>query len=299
MRFLRSKSTGRQRWPLLAIIALTALVAVGCGFGGPSELEIRATIDAENAATAAAIPPTPVPPPTAVQPAQPAKPVASSPTQALTATSTTAVNVQTGPLFNCNVVANWPASQTGTLLARVDNPDGTVYYKTVAPGSTTVGYVFSGQNGANFTVQGDPNTLPRETVTDCQGGTGAAPRPTQAGQPTVPPAAPTLASQPTAPAATPVNCGAFGDGGIYQTEDFNSCTYYDELYDLCGNVQVSTGPLDPAVCNTFLCGNYGDGGCDPEYVVIACAGAGTFETIEGVCYDLCGNPEFYQYDLVC
>jgi len=292
VKLMRSKHAGRRLRRPLILLALAAhmLVIIACGGGlvntGPSEEDIRATVAAENAATDAAIPPTE--PPAEPTSADAASPVANT-TTALNATSNSAVNVQSGPLSNCDVIATWPASQAGTLLARVNNPDGSVYYKAVAPGTTNVGYVFAGQNGANFTVQGDPNSLPLDTTSACAGGTDRAANPSS----------PTLSAPPTAPVSTPVDCGDYGDGGYIPFDDYNTCTYVDELYDLCGNVRYETGPLDPSLCSTVACGNYGDGGCDPEIVIVACAGPGTFETIEGVCYDLCGNPEYYTYDLTC
>lgn len=275
---------------LLVLVSIVSVLLLSACFGPEplSETEIRQTVEAEIVQTEAAVPTDP-PEPTADPAAQPTtSTVSEEGAAALTATSNSPLDVRSGPAVNCDIIANWPATQSGTLLTRINNPDGSVYYKALAPNTTVVGYVFAGQNNANFSIQGDANTLPVETVSGCA----------STDRPALDAPGPSLSASPTAPAVAPVDCGQYGDGGVIFSDDTQSCTYSDVLFDLCGNSQVMTGPLDPAACEGEFCGTYGDAGCD-EPVPWEGVCTDGLQTLATTCYDFCGNSELFIYNDVC
>ena len=207
---------------------------------------------------------------------------------AVNARANSDVEVYDGPATNCQRVGTWRSGQSARLLAQVTAGDGSLWYKTVPPGGTTPAYVPAGANGSNFTATGNVNTLPRETG----GGCGGSAKTGQIGTDRA-------AAPPVTPPPAGDNCGAYGDGGVVYGDDLDSCTYTDEYYDLCGNVEVVSGDLSPEYCQQAVCGFYGDGGCEDVYIETVGDAEACLDVWETICYDQCGNAEVYEWADVC
>ena len=228
---------------------------------------------------------TEAPPPTEAATEAP-QPVGN--TEALPAIATAPVELLDGPSTDCQKLGTWAVDQQGLLLARVENPDGSVYYKAIPPGSSSVAYVAGGTT-AYFNITGDPATLPLETGSCGEGSDAAA---AQASGLRTSSLTELLANENE-------NCGEYGDGGVEYGDDWESCTYSDEYYDTCGNVWTVEGDLSADYCSSGSCGTYGDGGCEDRLLQSVGEGEACVEARETICYDTCGNAQTYPYAQAC
>lgn len=317
----RRRPARRLAWVLVIVSVLLVLAALGCIIPASGQVEQEDSTGAEQD-----------------QPEQPEQPEqqqqapqdsqTSSGSTGLTGSSTTQLALHSGPLPNCQTLGTWEPGQRFTVLARVENPDGTGTWYKLVTNDGQVAYAFAGVNAENVNLQGDPGSLPTESNFNCGtaqasgGGTGGQASSQSGGQTT---GGQTTGGQTTGGQTTGgqttggqttggqttggqttggqttggqttggqqsvgQDCGPVDAGGC-ESHDFDDCTYSVECVDLCGNwTLVDEGTWTQQDNSQDICYG-GDGGAGGDGGNCGAFDDGGCDPEEWVACDINGEP---------